>query len=681
MRRTMLAVLAALALASSAVAAPATDRNGAASVTGAAPASAVSQQMAGPNAYSVNIMDKNQLGLTISNYGFVGTNLTSRAPSFEYPLGTGFQHLVRGGLWIGAASYDTAAFVGVTTAVQDGMAGSAAAGATEFTPGTNAVYARSSLTTSRYYVEGAVSELDFVSQFADRPAKFATGNSEDHRPLGVIVTQYNFSWSFSDYAHINFFHYVIRNDGPPLLNAWLGMYAQLASGNLNLSTQIPPSGWFYKAQPTWIDSLDMYAENYCLNKPVPANCNYQAVPWVAGIKLLGVQPGDIRDTSRTKTTFACWRYSPGDYARDEDVERYAIMSAGTRASLTPLPDSLSPLTGDPISLIAVGPFASIAAGDSVSVDFAYIGAPMDFDTSNQLAYRVLMARARVAQRAYDLGYLVPVPPPSPRYKIVVRDQAVDYYWDDSPERFIDKTTDSTRADFEGYRLYVGEERNSLHRLAQFDLANGPVRNDTTGYNTGFDAIRLPAPVTIDGVSYQYRYTVDHLRDGYKYWGAITSYDVGTPQIESLESGLAQNELMVVPAPAPGELPGRGVTVFPNPYRVEAAWDAGRSARDHYLWFANLPPQCTLKLYTLAGNLIFETTFDGSTYDGRNARGIYRPGNDLHSNLSGTMFGWDLITREGQAAATGLYLWAVEDKHSGKRQTGKVMLVKSDRENF
>ena len=46
-----------------------------------------------------------------------------------------------------------------------------------------------------------------------------------------------------------------------------------------------------------------------------------------------------------------------------------------------------------------------------------------------------------------------------------------------------------------------------------------------------------------------------------------------------------------------------------------------------------------------------------------------------------MFGWDLISRQGQAIATGLYLWAVEDDASGKRTTGKFLMVKSDREDF
>jgi len=41
----------------------------------------------------------------------------------------------------------------------------------------------------------------------------------------------------------------------------------------------------------------------------------------------------------------------------------------------------------------------------------------------------------------------------------------------------------------------------------------------------------------------------------------------------------------------------------------------------------------------------------------------------------------MVTRQGQAVATGLYIWVVEDKSNGKRQTGKFLIVKSDREGF
>lgn len=619
---------------------------------------------------AVLVYDVNKLGLALSNYGFIGTNLTSRSPSFEYPLGSGHQHLTRGGPWIGAIAFDeNGVFTGVSTAAIDGYAGSASAGATEYTPAMGTIARRSTLPNSRYFSPGAVSELDFISRYSDRPAKRADDSNEDHRPLGVIVTQYNFGWSFSNYAHFTIFHYVIKNDGPPLRNAWIGMYDELASGNLNLQNQIPPSSWFSKKETGWVDSLSLVTERFCLtNVAFPANCRYDVCPEIAGVKLLGVKPGDVRDTTDKRVTFAIWNWAPGDAERDEDTEKYAEMSSGLRRSLTPLPDEFKPVEGDPVTLLAVGPFDQINTGDSITVDFAYIGA---------LTHEEMHKRAAIAQKAYDLDYLVPVPPPSPRFHVAVRGNALDYYWDESPESFLDRTSPNQQ-DFEGYRVYLGEDREDLRLLAQFDKDTAP--NDSAGFNTGFTAVRIPGGIDIEGVTYHYKFTVDNLRDGFKYWTAVTAYDLGTPDIESLESGVSQNEQMVVPGPAPGEST-KGVTVFPNPYRVEARWDQGRQARDHYLWFANLPAQCRLKIYTLSGDLVYEADFDGASYDGRNARGIYRPGSDLNSNLSGSMFGWDLITRQGQAIASGLYLWAVEDKRGGERQTGKFLVVKSDREDL
>ena len=615
--------------------------------------------------YAARVMGGNRIGLTITNYGFIGTNFSSFAPSFEYPLGSSHMHMVRGGPWIGAISADQdGAFIGVSIAAEDGAAGGNSAGSGEFTPAGTYVGARSSLPNSRYYDRDAISELDYISTYSDRPAD----QRKKHRPLNVIVSQYNFEWSFSDYGHFVIFHYVIRNDGPPLRDVWFGMYDELASGNMALQSSYPPTGWFSKKYITWVDSLDMVTERYCQGRPYPAQCRFDLVPEIVGVKLLGVIPGDVHDTTDKKVTFAAWTYAPLSPARDVDSLKYQIMTTGQRLSLSPLPDSLAPGTGDPVELIAVGPFRTINPGDSVSVDFAYVGA---------LNYADLSKRAILAQRAYDLHYIVPVPPPSPKFTVIARDNALDYYWDNSSEDFVDPTSPIGK-DFEGYRLYIGDSRDTLDQIAQYDLAFPP--HDTTGFNTGLDSVRLAQPVEIDGVTYHYKFTVPHLRDGFKYFAAVTAYDLGTPDIESLESGLSQNELMAVPAPAPDEA-GGAVTVFPNPYKVEAAWDRGQQARDHYLWFANLPVQCLIQIFTLSGDLIYTTDFDGRTYDGRNARGIYQPGSDVRPVLSGTTFGWDMITRQGQAVATGLYMWAVQDKRSGKRQTGKFLVLKSDRESF
>lgn len=648
--------------------------------------------------YAIRLMDQNKVGMTLSNYSFIGTNFNTASPSFEYPLGSSHMHMVRGGLWVGAVAFDTTEFVGVSTGAVDGSKGNSGASNTEFTPATNAVHRRSTLRSSDYFVPGSVSELDFVSRFSDFPAKTReqTGGAFDHRPLGVTVTQYNYAWSFSDYANIVFFHYVVKNNSDlDLTNAYFGLYNELASGSMADVNYNPGSAWFRKKEIGYVDSLNLFTERYCEYIPVPTNCHYFRAPELVGVQLLGLRRDSLivrdsmgvtirRDTlvdiRPSQVSMQAWSYSPRSPARDEDSEKYVLMSAGTKTSLSPLPDSLKPYSGDPVELLAIGPVPRLSPGDSVYVDFAYMGA---VDIPGLTAQASLISRGRIARRAYELNYIVPVPPPSPSMRVVSRGNAIDVYWKDEPESFVDPTGRDTteRHDFEGYRVNVGESRNDLRRVAQFDLGVTPYLNDTTGFNTGMGAIKLAPPVELEGETYQYKYTIDHLRDGFRYWVAVTSYDRGTPLIESLESGFSQNEVMFVPGPAPDEDKVHGVTVFPNPYRVETKWDAGQQARSHYLWFANLPKKCALKIYTLSGALIYETEFDGDRYDGSNARGLYQPGTDLPPNLSGTMFGWDMITREGQATATGLYIWAVEDKQTGKHQTGKFLLVKSDREDF
>ena len=75
---------------------------------------------------------------------------------------------------------------------------------------------------------------------------------------------------------------------------------------------------------------------------------------------------------------------------------------------------------------------------------------------------------------------------------------------------------------------------------------------------------------------------------------------------------------------------------------------------------------------------------GQPEDGRYFYYIMEAADDQGSGqkvtLSHTMFGWDLITRQGQAIATGLYLYSVEDHTNNNKYTvGKFLVVKSDRE--
>ena len=640
-------------------------------------------------AYAAKVAGGNLVGVTVTNYGFVGNNFVSRDPSLEYPLGSGFEHLVRGGLWVAgrARNEEYGVYTSVVTGALDGSQGSASQGATEFTPAGRSITVRSTLQANEFFNRKAVSELDFLSDFSDRPAKRSDNNGEGHKPLGILVHQENYAWSFSDFAHVNFFHFQIINNGPPIQDVWVGFYTEMASGPKKGYSVWPPSStgdlgsWFKKKWIAVDDTLSLktvdgvrtipalFREHYCLAQPIPNGCRLDRVPYWMGVKLLGWKRGRADTATVKKTTFAAWGYAPGSVLRDEDTERYAIMTAGTIQPI--VGDSLQPGSGDPVALLSAGPFSKLDPGDTISVDFALVGGAQ---------IRDIQQHSRFAQRAFDRNYIVPVPPPSPRLKVVSRHNALDLYWEKSPESAADITSPIPQ-DFEGYRVYIGEDRLDLHLTAQFDVTGAP--HDTTGFNTGLQ--RVAADTTIDGVHYDYRYTIDHLRDGFKYYLAVTSYDLGNVEIESLESGITQNKTLGIAAPAPGEkIGGDKVTVFPNPYRVEARWDQGQKVRDHYLWFANLPKRATIKIFSLSGDLVFETDFDGDTYHGATSRGIFNPSTDFDIDtptLSKRTFGWNMITAGGQAAASGLYMFAIEDKASGDKQRGKFLIIKSDREDF
>ena len=627
--------------------------------------------------FSTRVTNNNRVGLTTSNYGFYGNDFISRAPSFEFPLGTGYEHMVRSGIWIGASTIITNTGVvhrRVTTGAQDALQGQGGPASTEWAP-TTVIVERSKLKNSRFYNPAAVSEQDYVSQYSDDPGRTPRLANEIHQPLGIEIHQEMYNWSFAAFADIVFSHLTLRGTENLLDSVYVGMFAEMASGPKNRYSTWPPSatgggslgGWYSKKQLKWDAGRRLLAEHYCADI---SNCQAQLVPPWVGVQLLGVHP----DTVANKIVgLHLWNFSPGDDARDEDTELYGLLSSPWQ---TPA-DSLQPIGGanDPVELLATGPFTvfpDTAFNDttSIQVDFAFVGG----DT-----YEELLEAADFAQLAFNFDYIVPEPPPSPRLHVVSRRNELELFWESSPELTQDPTSPQPNGqDFEGYRIYLGEDRTSLNRIAQFDVV------DTAGFNTGLDSVRLATPRIIEGDTVQYHYVIRGLRDGFKYFAAVTSFDTGDQQIQSLESGVTQNKLLAIPGPSADQAVGRGVTVFPNPYKVEARWDAGSLVRDHYLWFANLPRRSHLAIYTLAGDLVFDTDFDGDTYHGTNARGVYDPRRELDVSaptLSGSSFAWNLISREGQAVATGIYLYAVRDLDSGDVTRGKFLILKADREGF
>jgi hypothetical protein len=650
--------------------------------TGDGPPGALPLLAPGAVRITYRITSGNALGLTVVNNGLYGNNFSSRSPSFEYPLGSNIDHMPRAGIWVGAetAEGDTL----VSTATVDGAV-SGSLPIAEFLPlGGTVIEERSMLPESQYFDARARSEQDFLYSCADTAASLQDpipGATESHRPLNMRIDTETLLFSFEPFEAIVIVNCKFINTGiNPLYNVRVGFYAELASGYKNASVPNWTSGWFKKKLLEYADSSRLVLEHKS-SSSLPGE---RATSW-SGIKLLGSKPTPI---GSCQVSFNWWNWDPSK--RWKDSERYLLLGNGEIDVTT----GINPGTDDPVEVLSVTGdnttvFGVLDSGDSLTVSFAFVGGLDDRRVSGRDAREDLYENARWAQIAYDLNFRIPMPPPSPRIKVTPGHNTVTVEWSGAgPELFRDPKTQER--DFEGYRIHVSEERSQsgFRRILERDLV------DRIGYDTGLADIRdsllapaetLWADANHDSIAdikpeiWHYRYTVDGLRDGFKYWVAATAFDRGTLDVGSLESGLGQNLTFVIPG-APASVAGRPkVIVFPNPYRGDAAWD-GSLRRDRYLWFANLPPRCVIRIYTLAGDLVDTIDFDQATYRPIDIRGIFDPTDPRNPErdlpvLSGGMAAWDLVSRKDQGVASGLYLYAVEDRGGGDQQVGKFLIVK------
>jgi len=119
-----------------------------------------------------------------------------------------------------------------------------------------------------------------------------------------------------------------------------------------------------------------------------------------------------------------------------------------------------------------------------------------------------------------------------------------------------------------------------------------------------------------------------------------------------------------------------IMVVPNPYIGRSKFD-GRKENDQKgdksrrLWFINLPNRCTIRIYTLAGDLVQTLDHNGSmptdiiTISKATTTGMAASG--MHS--------WDLLSKNEQIIAPGVYLFSVENKADSKIKVGKFVIVK------
>jgi len=214
---------------------------------------------------------------------------------------------------------------------------------------------------------------------------------------------------------------------------------------------------------------------------------------------------------------------------------------------------------------------------------------------------------------------------------------------------------------------LGSDPRGIKKVFQDEIDAGIVTPDSSESNYFIDEI--------SGESlhkyYEYKYTIDGLVPSEDLYFAVTAFDFGNPEngLDPLESSPLSNALHVYPIYSADRVAAEGVkvSVYPNPYRIDAGYtDDGYEdvydgdERHRRIHFVNLPEQCTIKIWTLDGDMVREighcTNYEECPFSETNSKAY-----------------WDLISKNTQAIVSGIYIYSIESDQG--TQLGKIVIIK------
>ena len=304
-----------------------------------------------------------------------------------------------------------------------------------------------------------------------------------------------------------------------------------------------------------------------------------------------------------------------------------------------------------------GPYDLFGRGvDSVVIIFAeYVGGA-DFKTSRELSllekdsiiYLADSAMTYLEDRVefnFKYNFTVPVPPAAPNFTVTAIDSSGKVgnriAFSDSVESISDPQEGII--DIAGYRVY----RSGSYPMGPWELiADIPVKD--ANYWNAFDE--------------QYELDDFLVAMGYGYYYAVTAYDAGDDSwsvdpaiaVPSLESSLYANRskqpffTTLRPASASDGL--SRVAVVPNPFYLNSGLSFAGDTKK--IQFVNLPEECTIRIFTLRGDLVKII--------------------EHHDSESGAA-SWNQISEYGQYIKSGLYFYHIETP-DGLETRGKFAIV-------
>ncbi len=534
----------------------------------------------------------------------------------EFPPISFEEHVGEGGIWIGSFLGDDT-LVSVSASWNSGQ---------EFYPSAepwDTIWVVSKNDTVDIpYLPGyvGISDQDFICRYSD----YSIANLAAHQPLYLDVIQISYAWSSPPLDEIIVYNFYITSSRYNLRDLYMTYWLD---GNVGYRGQ----GWAFA-----LDDYSVYYPQHHMGVSMDAPGGIDGLAYSPiGMKI--IPPDDI-DPDSIRWTFNWYEGGSGSTPPPRDGDRYLQMAEGVI-----MQNQLEPVGSQ--FMISFGPF-DLNVGDTIN-----------FTVGEILGEGIngLLENADRLDWLRQNDFHVPSPPPMPPVRADIRDHEVLFRWNAlpgqlNPETYFDPYRgDSAAVPFEGYRIYKSttSARGPWTLLAQYDIPD----NDYFE-NTGLDSMYIDLGLLNN---FEYYYTVT----------AFSKPDI-TINFPSQESSRNANALTIIPGPAPPAEVGK-VAVVPNPYRGDIAyyqynppWERPGSTRDRWLeqdrrvQFINLPAQCEIRIYTVAGDLVRTLT---------------------HNSYEKGFEDWNLTSDIGQAVASGIYLFTVQNIKSSEVQTGKFVIIK------
>ncbi len=514
---------------------------------------------------------------------------------------------------------------------------------------------------------GAISENDLSCAYADTFSRPQIGG---HVGMGIKVWQKSLAWKNRVKEPILPIEYTFVNIGKKIFkDVYLAFFLDPDVGPIDVN-EYPNNNYV-----GYIDSLRTF---YCHN------------PVDRGSTPLGLT---LLDASTPLDSLSyCFQWA--DYSTKCDGsygDSILYMQMNCSAFLC----SSGPFSEPPSYMsdvrmfISIGPFPTMYPGDTVKCAVAFVSGDAIAEVPNSLRDNAAKAIS-ISKHGYEN---INIPSPPLHVKREGFNIILDWKWKpgdigndplenwDEHNEYLTSLPDThwrkknppdgkTKGgrNLEGFKLWRSESDTfnveSFTMLAQYDADDDLGFGSQTGLRFTF----------VDSTLKAYN----------KYWYAVTSYSIpegmtipfpdaggvihqanliGPPVESELIENATQTHLLFEPSKKLGE-----VLVVPNPYRADVPYTDGFGFEGpsynwtpdkRVIWFIRLPEKATIRIYTIAGEIIQTIHHD-----------------DAERRLRGLATGqeeWDLFSESRRPIASGVFVFSVDSDFG--QQIGKFVIIK------